>query len=317
VKTKEWEAPEEPERICGPAERLLVDSSSRSLLYLVMDDDFAVDNGKNCFGLLLDNAREMKTTLDNSTVGVLMFMFLFAVLVFVVYGLFTQFAVLRKIDIIAETAYNTLVGNEYDSYYNKSARPSKEKHRDSSQNEFIHMATLAAQTVEKNMAEYDKKKECLLLEKIHSSVVADQLRLLALYCGRTEDDFEAILLTKRKKDKHKKRRLNDRSFFSVDVGQVLSETITLEHIVNDPFAVEMLKNFSVKDPLTNRTKYPARRSVLFLLSAMFYRSMSHGVCTQARLDCIKDIIDELFSTILFPEVQPTEFLMMMLLAFLK
>ena len=308
VETKEWKAPSWPTRMCGPAELLHANSTTRTLLYFRLSDGFAVssDGKKSGFGFIFDNSRDLEPILDENFLVNSIGLEVSAVVMFLVYGLFTEFAVIRKLNMIAKATYEALVesnDDDYEDYYTKPSNHDKKNSSERGSNEVLYMATLAAQTLEKNASELKKKKNSLVLEKMQSSLIADQLRLITLYCGRADPDLVSLMEAKAGKG-GKKNRLKysppkqlrkSKSIFFQDVKRVRSEAITLERIMNDPFAMELLKNYCVKDSLTRKIRYPARRCLLFLLSALFYRSLSEGSTIENRIDCLKSIMEEFFA----------------------
>jgi len=301
LKGKKWEEAELPFRRCGPAEQTKANISKRSLSFLHMANAHRVligdDEKKNGLGIILDNARELEPLVAENFNLLDINISAFGLIVFFAFGLITECCVIRKLDTIAEAAYGALVEgeeDEYDDYYSGSKNVHKEKRpKERGKNELITMATLAAQNVEKNGKELGRKKNLLIVEKMHSSLLADQFRLLGLYCDRQhEDDAVPNVKGKKKKSKSASAKVDDSQFYSSS-ADLATQDITFDRVLNDPFSLEMFKNFCIEDPKTKLPKYPARQSLLFLLSSLFYRSMS-DVAIDARVECIKGIVEEFF-----------------------
>jgi len=309
MKNGQWNSSMLSLRVCGPAEQANANITLRSLSYLHMANAGKLiikgDEKNNGLGIILDNARELEPILVTNFGTINVNLMVFGVILFLAFGLITECCVIRKLDTIAKAAYEALVEGEeeYDDYYtgSKNSHKSEKQHRDRGKNELITMATLAAETVEKNRIEYERKQNLLVVEKMQSSLAADQLRILELFCDRHGDDVITTLFKSKKKKKA--RAANSRrsstsstsSMFSastLDLGT--NENITLDRILNDPFSLEIFKNFSVQDPNTHKFSFPARRNLLFLLSTLFYRSMADVACTDARVECVKGIIGEFF-----------------------
>jgi len=285
-------------RVCGPAEQAKEETDRRSMAFIHMGNIFDIklvdDDKKNGFGVILDNGRELEPLILNTFNITLTLLTVFGLVVFLVYGLFSEFAVIRKLDMIAEAAYGALVEGEeeeYEDYYTGSRNAHPEKRRDRGKNELITMATLAAQTVEKNGRELEKKQDLLCLEKMQSSLIADQIRLLELYSGRHGEELMPVFLNKKKKARVKTDK--ERVFYS-PAGELSADVFTFDRVINDPFAIELFKHFAVTNPETHEISYPAEKPLLFLLSTLFYRSMADVACTNARVDCIRGIIEEFF-----------------------
>jgi len=309
VKTDDWEAPSWPTRMCGPAELLQANSSTRTLLYFRLSDSYVVssDDKKVGFGFIFDNPRDLEPILDENFLVNAIALEVFGFLMFLAYGLFTEFAVLRKLNLISKATYEALVENnddDYEDYYTKPSNHGKKKEGEQQgSNEIFRMATLAAQTLEKNASDLKKKKNDLILEKMQSSLFTDQLRLINLYCARSDPDMVTLMEAKNGKSVKSRRQKNSRpqqvrksrSIFFTDVKRIRSEAVTLERVLNDPFAMELLKNYCVKDSLTHKIRYPARRCLLFLLSALFYRSLAENSTTENRIECLKSIMEEFFA----------------------
>jgi len=323
VANKDWKPPKYPVRMCGPAEKLKADVTPRSLTFFHLKNypgaGTNVPGRENGFGFVLDNNREIEPMVDYVFVTTLVILVTFGLTVFIAYGLFAEFGVIRKLNLIAEAAYEALVEGEeeeYDDYFGKnsstrgrsSSKTSSNRGKNSSyhgdkiprkergKNELIGMATVAAQALQKNRAELEKKQNLLRIEKLQNSLVADQLRLLALYCTRNENDLSHLLKGRRGKRKTRVKTNpseNVTTFFSkssiIDMG-----AITLDRVLGDPFAIEIFKNFTVVDPETRVVRHPARKALLFLLSTLYYRSMCDAASNDARIECLKGIIEDFF-----------------------
>jgi len=287
--------------MCGPAELLDANSSTRTLFYFRLPNEFTVssDKSKNSgFGLIFDNARELEPILTKNFIVDIVALEVFGLILFIFYGLFTEFAVLRQLDIISEITYEALVQskNYYQEYYSKSSGSKDQAGNE--KNEIVRMATLAAEAFENNVSDLKRKRNEIVIQKVESSFSADELRLISLYCGRPEEEFEVIRGRRRGRKKLKGKQLRAHGFvFLIDVGQASTGIITLDTVLNDPFALEIFKNYCVRDPMTHKLQYPARRSVLFLLSVLFYRSLAETGDTETRIQYMKTICEDFFGGI--------------------
>jgi len=287
----EWEYVPWPIRHCGPAELLNANSSRRTSLSYRLPSDFGFDEGKTGdhfgFAVTIDCDREFEPRVDETFLVADLFLVIFGLILFIVYGLFTEFRVIHNLEIISKAAYKSFVKHEtgYQEYYKKKGK--KDDDESSNKNVIFQMATIAAMTITKNMKQLEMARNDLHNERILSSLIVDELRLLSLHCSRTVPFLEHH----KKKDKRKRR-----SGVGADAGLILKENVTYERVINDPFCIEMFKNFSVEDPKTGKICYPARRALLFLLSVLYYRSMSETTTIRSRVNCVKGILDEFFTS---------------------
>jgi len=308
----DWKEPEWPSRMCGPAELLESEVTTRTVLYFRLQNDFDVSSEEykgSGFGFIFDGVRDLEPALDKNYIHNFLLLEIFSIVLFAVYGLFTEYAVLRKLDIIAAAAYESLVMSkkeeEEEVDYYVSSRNNKKKEEKGS-NEIVRMATLAAETLAKNAIDLKKKKGLISCEKMRSSLAADRLRLLTLYCGRSEEDVvsaakkrlygDASDAEKRSLRRRKPLRRSRSLFFQDEEEETFSSAVTLDRVMNDPFALEMFKNYCVKDPISRKIRHPARRCLLFLLCATYFKSLADSAPTQLRIDCIRVIIDEFFTS---------------------
>jgi len=298
----EWEPPSKSLHVCGPAEVGMSTITPRTLSFFRVSNMYDIKSGNDAkmsgFGLIIDNPRDLEPVTITLLRTAKIILLVFGVTVFLVYGLFTEFSVIRKVNNIAEAAYSALIDEEedYDGYYYQKAGE-KEKGKRHGKNEILFMATVAAKALEGNEKDLKKKRTMLFVEKMQSSLVADELRLLALYCDRSEEDLEALV----KVDDDRKRKIIQRPMMRRDSSVFFSLakedpqlSITLDRVLNDPFAIEMFKNFTIFNPQTDAIVYPARRCLLFMLSVLFYRSLGGVASKETCLECLKGIVEEFF-----------------------
>jgi len=286
VETKKWAPPAFPIRFCGPAEMPKANSAKRSLVAFHLESDFGVDNGRDTnfsgYAVVLDTPEELKPMVTDLFAYMPILVVCLGLVLFIVYALFTEFKILREVNAIAKVAYKSFIENNEEYYKNKAH----------SKNEIIQMATLAAANIKQNMKEIESRTNELGAEKMQSSVVADQLRLLSLHCARSSS-FDVMFGGELVLDEKDKAKLRRKGGVIVGDGQVIKESISFDRVLNDPFSIEMFKSFTVEDPQTGVVTFPARKSLLFILSVLYYRSLFDSQSSvKSRLECIQGILDE-------------------------